>query len=75
MDIHNYIRKLNIKRYLLSNPIKDPQILREDVRHSGLSNASLFNPPGSLAPSLGVFRELVVKDLETLSHLILRGSI
>lgn len=32
--------------------------------HSGLSNASLFNPPGALAPSLKVFRDVVLRDLD-----------
>lgn len=36
--------------------------------HSGLSNPSLFNPPGSLAPSVQVFKNLVLEDLEKLSR-------
>ena len=32
--------------------------------HSGLSNASLFNPPGGLAPSLKTFRDVLLRDLE-----------
>lgn len=32
--------------------------------HSGLSNASLFNPPGALAPSRKTFRDVLIMDLE-----------
>lgn len=43
------------------------QSVRENVanvpiRHTNLSNAFLFNPPGFVAPSVQVFKELVVKD-------------
>lgn len=34
--------------------------------HSGLSNASLFNPPGNSAPNVAIFRDLVLKDLTNL---------
>lgn len=36
------------------------------IRHSGLSNASLFNPPGNEALNISVFKELVLKDIEQL---------
>lgn len=64
MDVHKYVRKLNIKRYMLSNPIVDRSTTNSEFHHSNLSNASLFNPPGALAPSLRVFRDVVLRDLE-----------
>lgn len=54
MDIHKYVRKVNIKRYLLSNPFKGNRATVDGVRHSNVWNASLFNPPGGLALSVCV---------------------
>lgn len=34
--------------------------------HLGLTNASLFNPPGGLAPSLKIFRDVLIRDLEAI---------
>lgn len=45
MDIHKYTRKLSVKRYIMSNPIKIGRNVQTDVQHSNLANASLFNPP------------------------------
>lgn len=67
IDIHKYIRRINIQRYILSNPISVKTAVDiGHIRHSGLSNASVFNPPGTLSPSINVFRDLVLKDLEKL---------
>lgn len=49
---------------MLSNPVRDMRVTATDYQHSGLSNASLFNPPGALAPSIRVFRDVLLKDLD-----------
>lgn len=64
IDIHKFVRKLSIKRYISSNPIPDSQPPANSFRHSGLTNASLFNSPGALAPSLKVFRDVVLRDFD-----------
>lgn len=56
MDIQKYIRKLNSKCHLISNPIVTCRSEDDGIRHSGLANASLFNPPGILAPFIGDFQ-------------------
>lgn len=66
MDVHKYVRKVNIKHYLLSNPIKGNRVTIDYVLHSNFSNTSLFNPPGGLAPSLKVFQDVVLRDLDTI---------
>lgn len=66
MDVHKYVRKLNIKRHFISNPIRDSNRLVSEYQHSGFSNAFLFNPPGTLAPSLRVLRNVVLRDLDNL---------
>lgn len=38
-------------------------VVNVPIRHTNLSNASLFNPPGPIAPSMQVFKEMVIKDL------------
>lgn len=57
VDVHEYIRRLNVQRHFIANP-SGPRTttMREDgVIHSGLPNPSLFNPPGAIAPSIKVF--------------------
>lgn len=67
MDVHKFVRKLYIKRYLTVNPITSiSNQSNSGYLHSGLANASLFNPPGVLAPSLNVFRDVILRDLESL---------
>lgn len=39
MDVHKYVHKLNIKRYIMSNPIKENRIIPTDVQYSILWNA------------------------------------
>lgn len=63
MDIHKFVRKLNIKRYMAGMPSNN-QVMATEFVHSGLSNASLFNPPGTLVPSLRVFCDVLIRDLE-----------
>lgn len=64
MDIHNYIRNVNIKRYFISNPTKEGRLVSLDVQPSYLSNASLCNPPGGMASSVRVLRDVVLRDLD-----------
>lgn len=65
LDMQKYIRKLSIKRYFLSNPnIRNHSQTGSQIsKGTGLKNASLFNPPGKLAPNLVVFKDLVLQDL------------
>lgn len=63
------IWKLNIKRHFLSTPTNNSIVnTQSDILHSGLSNPSLFNPPGNTAPAINVFRNLVLNDLEKLPN-------
>lgn len=45
---------------------EDGRIGAAQIRHTKLSNALLFNPPGFVAPSIQIFKEMVVKDLVAL---------
>lgn len=65
MDVHKFVRKLSIKRYMSNRTIRSNNSVSTNILHSGLS-ASLFNPPGVLAPTLRVFRDVVLRDLEAL---------
>lgn len=49
---------------MVSNPIQTNRAAPTDFRHSGLSNASLFNPPRALPPSFKVFRDVVLMNLD-----------
>lgn len=61
------IRKLNIQRHFIINSTKPSHTdERRGTVHSGLANPSLFNPPGPIAPSINVFWDLVLKDLDHL---------
>ena len=64
MDVHKYVRKVNIKRYFASIPGNTGTRVQQEYHHSGLSNASTFNPSGVMAPSLRVFRDVVLRDLD-----------
>lgn len=44
MDIHKFKRKINIKCYMLSNPITNSQTAPVGFVHTGLSNAFLYKP-------------------------------
>lgn len=66
IDIHKYIRKINLKNYLLGNKINtysrvDTTTVGVD---SGLKNKFLFNPTQPSNHQVGVFKQLVLKDLE-----------
>ena len=66
MDVHKFSRKLSMKRFFLSKPAIASTNINTDVeiQHSNLSNASLFNPPGGMAPNIKVFRDVLLRDLE-----------
>lgn len=51
----------------MSNPTR--QLSRETsaITHSGMANASLFNPSNTQAPNLNVFQDLILKDLDKLN--------
>lgn len=66
IDIQKYVRKLNVQRYIISNPTRSQNEVTSHILHSGLSNPSLFNPPGPTAPSIKVFRDLVLQDVDKL---------
>lgn len=74
MDIHKYVRKLNVQRYLASNPFNPLRTASFGYSHSGLSNAFLFNPPGHLSPALRVFRDLALKDLDDMQNKMARNT-
>lgn len=67
IDIHKYVRKLNVQRYISTNPSRPSNLqITTHTIHSGLKNPSTFNPPVPTAPSIKVFRDMVLKDLEDL---------
>lgn len=67
IDIHKYIRKINIQRYLITSPYRNlSHIVPSRTVYAGLSNPSLFNPPVPTASAIKVFRELVLNDLHKL---------
>lgn len=51
---------------MLLNPIQTDSGIPDVFSHSGLHNASLFNPPGVLAPSIKTFKDVVLRDLDLL---------
>ena len=64
IDIQKYIRKINIQRYLITNPIRnEPRAATSGTVHSGLRNPSLFNPSVPAAAAVNIFKDLVLKDL------------
>lgn len=69
MDIHKYVRKINIKRHFATIPVRQAGSVQQ-YQHSGLANALTFNPPsGVLAPSLKVFRDVMLRDLESIKSI------
>lgn len=69
IDVQKCIHKLSIQRHFLTQPPRSSTLTAGDGNvHSGLSNPSLFNPPGSIAPSINVFRSLVLQDLDKLPN-------
>lgn len=68
IDIHKYIRKLNVQRYILANPVANHNVLiNPGPIHSGLCNPSLFNPPVPASLSINIFKDLVLGDLDALT--------
>lgn len=66
MYINKYTSKLNVKIYLLTNLFKNNRINPMDIQNANLSNTSLFNPQGGLAPLIGVFRDVLLRDLDNI---------
>lgn len=66
IDIHKFVRKINIKKYLITNHFRSNKSCPSEIRNTSLANASVFNLPGNLAPSVSIFRDLVTKYLEQL---------
>lgn len=69
IGILKYIRKVNVKKYYLSNPYNTINTTRNNttmVTHSTLRNNSVFNPQVSDNQHIEVFKKLVLKDLESL---------
>lgn len=64
IDVQKYVRKLNIKRYFLTIPRGTNAVHRDKSSGTSLRNASIFNPPGKSAPSIGAFKDLVLQDLQ-----------
>lgn len=72
IGIRKYVRKICIKKAILSNP----QMKRNDglttqsiIQHSSLRNKSLFNPQIHDKQHIEVFKDLVLKDLDQLKRL------
>lgn len=67
IDVHKFIRKINIQWYLASNPCERfDRAATSGTVHLGLSNPSLFNPPVPVAPAVSIFKDLVLSDLAQL---------
>lgn len=64
IDVQKYVRKLNIKRHFLSIPKGTSIVNRVKPSGTGLRNASTFNPPRNPAPTIVVFKDLVLQDLQ-----------
>lgn len=66
IDIHKYIRKLSVKRHYLSKAGERNFISYQPNAHTstGLRNASMFNPPLASNSKVGIFRDLVLQELE-----------
>lgn len=69
IGIQKYIRKINIKKYVMNNLWK-PNTPRIDTTqlevHSTLQNASTFNPQMSNNQNIEVFKNLVLQDIDSL---------
>lgn len=67
IGIQKYIRKINIKKYMMNNLWKPGnsriEITQPEV-HSTLRNASLFNPQITNNQNVEVFKNLVLQDID-----------
>ena len=68
VDIKKFTRKLNIKKYMLTQPITYQAVpnMPGRVEHSQLRNKSLFNPQVVNNQHIEVFSKMVLKDLDQL---------
>lgn len=70
IGIQKYIRKINIKKYMLSNPASLETIQHRTinkVQHRTLRNNSIYNPQVSDNQHIEVFKKLVLQVLDTLN--------
>lgn len=67
IQIQKYVRTLNIKKYIASNPFKKrAPVENSDVVHSSLRNKSIFNPPVNNNKHVDVFKKAVFQELKDL---------
>ena len=72
VDVRKFVRKLNIKKYMLNQPVRNQanKVSRNTdeviVQHSNLRNKSLFNPQVPDNHHIEVFSKMVLKDLDNL---------
>lgn len=66
IDIQKHVRKLSITWHFLSNTINIPihRAINMETKGTCLRNASLFNPPDKPAPSITVFKNLVLQEIQ-----------
>ena len=69
VDVRKFVRKLNIKKYMLNQPVRNQADRNMDegrVQYSTLRNKSLFNPQVPNNHHIEVFSKMVLKDLDSL---------
>lgn len=64
IDIHKFIRKINMKKYFLNKNSQPTTINSSIALDSGLRNKSLFNPLNKANHQVETFKSLVIGDLE-----------
>lgn len=69
IDTHKFIRSLNIKKYFLSHPVapRNNATVSSVKIDSGLRNKSVFNSQNSNNHYVEVFKNLVLKDIDSLT--------
>lgn len=72
IDIHKYIRKVNMKKYFLNKNSQPVSAMASVPVDSGLRNKSLFNPVNGANQQIEVFTGLVIRDLE---HLVPKKNV
>lgn len=73
MDLHTFIRKINIKKHF-ANKIDNVQPTDPLYAHSGLKNKSTFNPKHSNNQCLDVFKMMVEQDIVAIIIHPMRGN-
>lgn len=67
ISIQKYIRKLNIKKYLIEKPINASTTQSNSVVHSNLRNRSTYNPKPKDNTHIEVFKNLVTEEIKHLT--------